>query len=245
MVDCVLAPIAYFEKISHFKVGSFIPWLSDHTPIFSNVNLDTQRKDPESQVPLHGRDQGYIWDDDSEEQFKVFLSRQRVKLENINHSTKISFDANKLANEMKNSILEASNKCNLKLRKKRKNTKSTTPWFDKECLEMKNSVREEGKKLQADRGNKEIRTELFEKKKMLKKMVKSKIRLYKRAIVREMEQCTNMTQKKYWNLLKKLEQKEYNTTQYVSPKSLSNHYKNLLNAKRVLDMPPISTKREN
>ena len=52
-----------------------------------------------------------------------------------------------------------------------------------------------------------------------------------------------MTQKKYWNLLKKLEQKEYNTTQYVSPKNLSNHYKNLLNAKRVLDMPPISTKK--
>ena len=220
VVDCVLAPIAYFEKISHFKVGSFTPWLSDHTPIFSNVNLNTQRKDPESQVPLHGRDQGYIWDDDSEEQFKAFLSSQRVKLENINHSTRINFDANKLANEMKNSILEASKKCNLKLRKKRKNTESTTPWFDRECLEMKNSVREVGKKLQADTGNKEIRTELFEKKKMLKKMVRSKKRLYKRGIVREMAQCTNMNQKKYWNLLKKLEQKDYNTTQYVSPKNL-------------------------
>ena len=65
-------------------------------------------------------------------------------------------------------------------------------------------------------------------------MVKSKKRLYKRAIVREMDQCTNITQKKYWNLLKKLEQKEYNTM--VSPKNLSNHYKNILNAKRVLDI---------
>ena len=197
MVDCVLAPIAYFEKISHFKVGTFIPWLSDHTPIFSNVNLNIQIKEPESEIPLHGRDQGYIWDDNSEEQFKVFLPDQKKKLENINQSTEINFDANKLAEEMKNSILEASQKCNLKTRKKRKKTESTTPWFDKECLDMKKIVREVGKKLQADAGNKEIRTDLFEKKKILKKMVRSKKRLYKRGIVREMEQCTNMNQKKY------------------------------------------------
>ena len=70
---------------------------------------------------------------------------------------------------MKNSILEAFKKCNLKLRKMKKNTESTTPWFDEECLEMKNSVREVEKKLQTDTGNKEIRNELFEKKQMLKK----------------------------------------------------------------------------
>ena len=55
-----------------------------------------------------------------------------------------------------------------------------------------------------------------------------------------MEQCSE--QKKYWNLLKKLEQKERNTTQYVSPKNLLNHYKDLLNSKRKLDIPPDSKK---
>ena len=49
--------------------------------------------------------------------------------------------------------------------------------------------------------------------------------------------------KKYWKLVKKLEKNDHNTTQYVSPKSISNHYKNLLNAKRALDIPPISTKK--
>ncbi len=57
-------------------------------------------------------------------------------------------------------------------------------------------------------------------------------------VLKEMEQCTNMNQKKYWNLLKQLEQKEVSTTQYVSPKHLSDHYKKLLNAKRALNMPP-------
>ena len=58
-----------------------------------------------------------------------------------------------------------------------------------------------------------------------------------------MAQCTDMDQKKYWNLVKQLEQKEFNKTQYVSPKNLSEYYKNLLTAKRTLDMPPDCTKK--
>ena len=42
-----------------------------------------------------------------------------------------------------------------------------------------------------------------------------------------MAQCTDMDQKKYWNLVKQLEQKELNKTQYVSPKNLSEYYNKL------------------
>ena len=56
-----------------------------------------------------------------------------------------------------------------------------------------------------------------------------------------MELCTSTSQKKYWNLLGKLEEKENNTTHYVSPKNLVNHYKALLNSKRDLNIPPNST----
>ena len=51
-----------------------------------------------------------------------------------------------------------------------------------------------------------------------------------------------MNQKKYWKLVKQLEQKDRNTTQYVSPRNLLNHYNNLLNSKRSLNIPPNSTK---
>ena len=33
-VDFLLTPVNVFEKISFFEVGKFLPWLSDHTPIF-------------------------------------------------------------------------------------------------------------------------------------------------------------------------------------------------------------------
>ena len=99
-----------------------------------------------------------------------------------------------------------------------------------------------GKKLRADHGNKELRTELYNLKRTLKKTVRKKKRMHKKMVLNEMVQNSNTDQKKYWKLVKKLEQKENNTTQYVSPKNLSNHFRELLNSKRALDMPPNSTK---
>ena len=42
--------------------------------------------------------------------------------------------------------------------------------------------------------------------------------------------------KKYWKLLRKLEQKDTNTTEYVSPRNLLDQYKKLLNSNRPLDL---------
>ncbi len=236
-IDYLLTAITSFNKVSFFEVGDYIPWLSDHSPIFSDLELHIIKKDTEPPITLHERDQGYAWDDDCEEQFKAFLSNHKIKLENANQATKQTSNANELANEIKKSILDASKECNLKKKTHRKNAK-LNPWFDKECLDLKKTLTEIGKKLRCDHGNKELRTELFALKKKLKKTVRKKKRLHKKNVLKEMEQCTNMNQKKYWDLLKQLEQKEPNTTQYVSPKHLSDHYKKLLSATRTLNMPP-------
>ena len=166
-IDYLLAPVTSFEKISYFEVGDYIPWLSDHSPIYSNIRLDIEKKAPESPITLHGRDQGYRWDDDCEEQFKAFLTNAKEKLEAVNQSTRTDSDANKLADEIKKSILEASRGCNLKKKKQNKNEK-TKPWFDRECLDMKRGITEVGKKLRSDHGNGGLREELFTLKKTLK-----------------------------------------------------------------------------
>ena len=80
---------------------------------------------------------------------------------------------------IKNSILEASKKCNLKKRKKTKHVKSK-PWFDKECSDLKKQLTEIGTKLRNDKGNVELRKELFLQKKRLKKLVRAKKRLHKK-----------------------------------------------------------------
>ena len=240
-VDFLLTPVNVFEKISFFEVGKFLPWLSDHTPIFSNFSLDFDTTPPEPPITLHKREHGYIWNDEYEEQFKAFLVNEREKLENSNQSTKENSDANELANTIKSAILAASKNCNLKKRKQKKIVK-TKPWFDKECQELKENITETGKKLRSCQENTDLRKNLFELKKTLKKTVRKKKRLHKKMILNEMGQCGNMDQKKYWKLLSQLEQKDTNTTEYVSPRNLLDHYKKLLNSNRPLDLPADSPK---
>ena len=48
------------------------------------------------------------------------------------------------------------------------------------------------------------------------------------------------SQKRYWGLLGKLEQRERVATEYVSPKNIMGHFKSILNSGRPLDMPPDS-----
>jgi hypothetical protein len=239
-IDYLITEITNFNKISLFEVGDYTPWLSDHTPIFSQIKLNIRTNHLDQSITLHARDKGYTWDDECEEQFKAFLSNHETILENTSQATKQNSDANKLANEIKNSILNASKECNLK-KKKQKKGKISTPWFDKECLDLKKSLTEIGKKLRDDKGNVELRNEIFALKKKLKKMVRKKKRLHKKNFLNEMEKCSFTDQKKYWNLVRQLEQKEDDKTQYVSPKHLSEHYKNLLTAKRDINMPPNCT----
>ena len=79
-------------------------------------------------------------------------------------------------------------------------------------------------------------------KKDTQKTVRKKKRLLRKMIFSEMGQCGNIDQKKYWKLLSKLEQKDTNTTEYVSPRNLLDHYKKLLNSNRPLDLPADSPK---
>ena len=137
-------------------------------------------------------------------------------------------------------MLELAN--TIKSSKKQTKNEKTKPWFDMECQKLKDDIAETGKKLRSDQENPDLRKNLFALKKKLKKTVRKKKRLQKNMILNEMRQCGNMDQKKHWKLLSKLEEKDSNTTEYVSPKNLLDHYKKLLNSKRPLDLPPDSTK---
>ena len=64
---------------------------------------------------------------------------------------------------------------------------------------MKILIKDIGKKLQGNKDNKNLQSELFEKKKILKKMVRNKKRLHRKYTIKEMEVYTNMSQKSICN----------------------------------------------
>ena len=121
----LLTTYTSFENISHFKIGNYIPWLSDHTPIFSNFNISVNKKAKEIPINLNEREQGYIWNDNFKKEFQAFLSNAKETLEAANKSTKYNSDPNNLVEEIKHVILEACKQTNFKKRKTTKTTKKT------------------------------------------------------------------------------------------------------------------------
>ena len=107
-----------------------------------------------------------------------------------------------IAEGIKKSILETAGKCNFRRKKNKK--QSDTPWFDKECLDTKHIIRNLGNRLKSNPGNKEIRTKLFQQKRNLQKLVRSKKCQHKYEIINEMNSTKD--QKRFWKLAKKLEQ---------------------------------------
>ena len=42
-IDFTLTSFDYYDNITFIQVGDYIPWLSDHTPIFTSISLDIDR----------------------------------------------------------------------------------------------------------------------------------------------------------------------------------------------------------
>ena len=133
-------------------------------------------------------------------------------------------------------IIEAAKTCNMKQSKINYNS-NLTPWFDKECTKTKNSIRDLGIKLKQNPRNEDIRTELFNVKKKFQKLIRNKKRTYKKTIINKMSN-SYQDQKSFWKLLKKLDKPKTNYVKYVSHTSFHNHFKNILNSKRIVNIPP-------
>ena len=87
-IDYLLTTTEGFSKVSSFEVGDYVPWLSDHSPIFADVGVNVRQREPGAPIALHGRDQGYMWDDECEGRFKALLLGTSDRLETADLSVR-------------------------------------------------------------------------------------------------------------------------------------------------------------
>ena len=238
VVDYLLTPSTDLEKIRNFTVGDFSPWLSDHCPLFTEINLNGPIAiNTSEQVKLHKKQTPLIWNDKHRKDFQTNLKSNSTKnkLENLLNNAEI--DSTELAKSIKNILISSANACNIK--QNRKTDKNTQPpWFDKHCTKNKNSLRYLGNHLKQNPGNEEIRIKLFEEKKKFQKLVRNKKRQYKQSIINEMKNNANKDQKSFWKLFKKLDNFKTNSAKYVSHSNFYNHFKSILNSNRPVNIPP-------
>ena len=246
VVDYVITSTNDINNILSFYVGDFVPWLSDHCPLFTNIAINAQNStEKHVEHMLNETEPGYFWKENSKEKFEAKLLSNAIKnkVEHLlNHD---ETEPTELAKEIKNILLNIATNCKLK-RTKSKLKNKTRPWFDKECLDTKKQIGKLGKSLRQNPQNIEIRNELFYKKKALKHLVQKKKRHYNQSIIDELtSNRQNKRQKDFWKSLEKLNPDKKHKAPNISCHSLINHFKSTLNSKNTINIPPDSKEKGN
>ncbi len=127
--DYLLMPYDFEHKISQFTVGDYAPWLSDHCPIMTHMNLTNLKEDEGIKLKSKPKqvEPSFIMDLEAKNKFLNELKSERNVqifkdlLEN-NDLTALNMGAS-----IKTIIMENAANCNIKKEKPRKKTRSNLP----------------------------------------------------------------------------------------------------------------------
>ena len=180
VVDYVLADQSIFSSISFFKIGDFVPWLSDHCALRFKLESSVLEKNfnPSDTLDKEKLDSLY-WNSDSPEKFVRILRNHEQEIS----ETMTSSDANvleKFENIVKNVIEEG------KFKKRKKKPSNDAIWFDSDCKKAKDEVRAAGKRVQSTPNNHSLRQILADRKKAFRKLVREKKRSHENMIFEKM-----------------------------------------------------------
>ena len=143
--------------------------------------------------------------EDSKSNYLPMISSPEFEIK-FNKSVEVDHsDPNLLVNYVTEVLLDAAKKAKVKYRKC--NSANDSPWFDKSCRELKNSVKSLGTKIHQNAKDPSLKSELYSKKKELKKLIRSNKVKFKNDILEQMKQSKSDS-KKFWKLLDKLEKKK-------------------------------------
>ena len=133
-----------------------------------------------------------------------FLEEVKAKLDHLCSIEEVNADY--LVSGITSILIETSVKSNIKT-KNVGGRSSNEPWFDDECLKLKNSIRRKCRNLKEKSDNHYLRSEIFKENKRLKNLIKKKKCEHKRVILDKMK-LNHSDQKVFWKLLDKLHPKK-------------------------------------
>ena len=126
-------------------------------------------------------------------------------------------DPNLLVNYVTDVLVTAAAKAKVKFRKY--NSSNDPPWFDKHCRDLKSDIKILGSDIRKNSKNQILKSNLYAKKKELKKLIQKNKSKFKNDLMDQMRQSKGDS-KKFWRLLDRMEQKKDDS---VFKQGISNH----------------------
>ena len=230
VVDYVITSELLFKKIPILKVGEFIPWLSDHCPLFFSLELNKKEKGSCTNNMREGP-KHFIWSEKSKNDFCKQLNTP-VTIHHIENTTTLhTHDPIKMVSDLTEILIKPAIEVKVKTVEKKKKNAENPPWFDNSCEELKTEIKSRGKEIRRDPHNVYLKQQLTLSKKKLKKMVQKNKREYKNAIIVKMN-YSKKESKTFWKLLDKLDKKKDNVfREEISEERWVSYFKSISNTK--------------
>ena len=135
LVDYLLEPNQFYNKISNFSIGKYIPWLSDHCIIKTTILLNnTFKRMNNGKIDLITLPPGFIWNENSKYKYRNGLQSQNVanKIHDLLRSPNLR--PVEIAVGMKDILMNNAKTTKLSSKKSRNTSQvKPGPWFDEEC----------------------------------------------------------------------------------------------------------------
>ena len=149
VVDYLVTQTNIFEKISVFKIGEHLPWLSDHCAIHCSLELNRQPEIKTEFSNLQKRPKIFKWDKHSSSIFKDKLKENVIQDRLSKYCEQEITDPNATTLEITKLLIDTAEIAKIKIKKQRAKIFNKT-WFDKECKRSKLHLKTLGKNLKND-----------------------------------------------------------------------------------------------
>ena len=127
VVDYLITSDSLTKDISIFKVGEFIPWLSDHCPIFYVLEINAALEAPPistSRIPAPKR---FIWTEMAIDKFKSTLLKDANKEKLIQYLSLDFSDPNLVVDYMTDLLINITDEAKIKTISKKLNSTNDPP----------------------------------------------------------------------------------------------------------------------
>ena len=227
LVDYVLASIDLYNDITSFKVGDYSPWVSDHCPLLFEMTPKNVLKEDKMEK-LGELPKAFILSLEDRAKFVETLKSPDMVQKVDSISSSVNIGSQELTTKITDLLIETCDKAGIKPKKQNHRGKAREPWFDKECEELKNSIKRKCRKLRQNPRDKDLNICILKDNKLLKKLIKRKKEDYKLGIIQDMN-LKKGDKKLFWKLLDKLQdQKKDIFKRYISGKRWNEHFKSIL-----------------
>ena len=229
VVDYVISSYDLFPHITYFKIGDYIPWVSDHCPLLYKLSVKGTILSEEDE--MEDSQQHYYFTNDAKNKLRETLKSTKISgelksLEGIDES-----HLELLATGITTALIDATKLSNIKPQKKGSHALKKNPWFDKECQRAKHSLKRKCKNLRVNKNDINLKMEILKENKLFKKLVKNKKSNYKLKILEKMG-STKTDQKVFWKLLDKIHSKPKHFANSIPGIKWENHFKSVLQTRR-------------